>query len=80
MKERLQNEFLTDVLRTKAWWNVANAFDFFPHGDSRHYWYTILSKYHESGNTIIYFKVRERPELQLSYTRAHSKGLSKIML
>ena len=26
-------------LKTKAWWKVINAYDFFPHGDSRHYWY-----------------------------------------
>ena len=26
-------------LKIKAWWKVTNAYDFFPHGDSRHYWY-----------------------------------------
>ena len=26
-------------LKTKACWKVTNAYDFFPHGDSRHYWY-----------------------------------------
>ena len=26
-------------LKIKAWWKETNAYDFFPHGDSRHYWY-----------------------------------------
>ena len=26
-------------LKTITWWKVNNAYDFFPYGDSRHYWY-----------------------------------------
>ena len=32
-------------LKTKAWWKVTNGYDFFPHGDSRHYWYNICRHY-----------------------------------
>ena len=29
-------------LKTKAWWKLANAYNFPPHGDRRHYWYISL--------------------------------------
>ena len=27
------------LLKMKAWWKMTNAYNFFPYGDSRHYWY-----------------------------------------
>ena len=38
----LINEKKWHWLKTKAWWKVTNAYDFFPHGDSRHYWYRFI--------------------------------------
>ena len=32
-------------LKTKAWWKIINAYDFFPHGGSRHYWYRCARRY-----------------------------------
>ena len=36
--------------KTKTWWKVTSSYDFFPHGDSRHYWYPQEKTYTDEWN------------------------------
>ena len=64
---------MTEDKLTTVWQKVTNAYDFFPHGDSRHYWYFQFSKIINFNQiqTIKFSKKGDKMRLKVIQTQSH---------